>query len=260
MATDRTQLTDDPGNKRDFFVRFNKADRAWATWIAWVLEEAGHSVWFQDWDFRGNFVEHMNRAHQQADRTLAVLSDHYFGSDFTLAEWSARFAQDPAAREDRLVPVKVGPLTEEGILAPIVYADLTGCDEAEAQRRLLERVKKALDASYRSKPLTRPGFPGSPAREVPSKPQFPPIQTHLGAQSMLGGGSAGVSTRTIFGWAAAGLTVVVVLLGLWASSLFSKPGSVTASGGSVASGGGMFGNTITIQGPKPEPSGPGAKP
>src|SRR3954453_3168795 len=102
MATDRTQLTDDPGNRRDFFVSFNKADRAWATWIAWVLEEAGHSVWFQDWDFRGNFVEHMNHAHQQADRTLAVLSDHYFGSDFTLAEWSARFAQDPAAREDRL--------------------------------------------------------------------------------------------------------------------------------------------------------------
>src|SRR3954463_14035045 len=79
---------DDPDHKRDFFVSFNKADRDWATWIAWVLEEAGHSVWFQDWDFRGNFVEHMNRAHQQADRTLAVLSDHYFGSDFTLAEWS----------------------------------------------------------------------------------------------------------------------------------------------------------------------------
>ena len=96
-----------------FFVSFNQADRAWATWIAWVLEEAGYSVFFQDWDFRGNFVEHMNRAHAQARRTLAVLSDNYFGSDFTLAEWSARFAQDPAARDDRLVPVKVGPLTGE---------------------------------------------------------------------------------------------------------------------------------------------------
>src|SRR4051794_29849057 len=128
----------------------------------------------------------MNRAHQQADRTLAVLSDHYFGSDFTLAEWSARFAQDPAAREDRLVPVKVGPLTDEGILAPIIYADLTDCDEAEAQRRLLERVKMALDASYRPKPLTRPGFPGSPAREVPTKPQFPSVQTLLqGGAAML---------------------------------------------------------------------------
>src|SRR3954447_12711971 len=162
---------DDPDHKRDFFVSFNKADRNWATWIAWVLEEAGHSVFFQDWDFRGNFVEHMDRAHRQADRTIAVLSDHYFGSGFTLAEWSPRFAEDPAAREDRLVPVKVGPLSNRGILNTIVYADLTGCGEDEAKRRLLERVKKAL--GDRPKPTTRPGFPGSPAREVPSKPQFP---------------------------------------------------------------------------------------
>src|SRR5829696_4697722 len=246
---------DDTDHKRDFFVSFNKADRDWAIWIAWVLEEAGHSVWFQDWDFRGNFVEHMNQAHQQADRTLAVLSDHYFGSDFTLAEWSARFAQDPAARQDRLVPVKVGPLTDENILSPIVYADLTGCDEAEAQRRLFERVKKALDASYRPKPRTRPGFPGSPAREVPSKPQFPPVQTNPGiAQPTFGSGSAGKSKRVILGWAAAGLAVVLV--GLWASGLFSKPGNVTVQGGSVGAGGGMFGSTITIQQtPRPEPSG-----
>src|SRR3954470_2913352 len=147
-----TTLTDNLAIKRDFFVSFNKADRAWATWIAWVLEEAGHSVWFQDWDFRGNFVEHMNRAHQQADRTLAVLSDNYFGSDFTLAEWSARFAQDPAAREDRLIPVKVGPLTGDSIRGPITYADLTSCEEAEGQQQLLGRVKKAVDVDYRDKP------------------------------------------------------------------------------------------------------------
>src|SRR3954454_5624690 len=106
----------------------------------------------------------MNRAHTQAHRTLAVLSDHYFGSDFTLAEWSARFAQDPAAREDRLVPVKGGPLTGETILAPIIYAALTDCDEAEAQQRLLERVKKAVDPTYRAKPEVRPGFPSGPER------------------------------------------------------------------------------------------------
>src|SRR3712207_9134663 len=97
-------MTDVSDGKRDFFVSFNQADRAWATWIAWVLEEAGYSVFFQDWDFcGGNFVEQMSRAHAQARRTLAVLSDHYFGSDFTFAEWSARFAQDPAARDRKSV-------------------------------------------------------------------------------------------------------------------------------------------------------------
>jgi tetratricopeptide (TPR) repeat protein len=166
-------MAEAPDGKRDFFVSFNQADRAWATWIAWVLEEAGYSVFFQDWDFRGNFVEHMNRSHARAHRTLAVLSDNYFGSDFTLAEWSARFAQDPAGRDDRLVPVKVGPLTGETILGPIVHADLTECEETEAHRRLLARVKQAVDATYRPKPPTRPGFPGAPAREVPEKPRFP---------------------------------------------------------------------------------------
>src|SRR3954471_19649591 len=97
--------------KRDFFISFNQADRTWATWTAWVLEEAGYSVWLQDWDFRGNFVEQMDRAHRESERTLLVLSDSYFGSDFTFGEWSARYAEDPAGRQDWLVPVKIGPLT-----------------------------------------------------------------------------------------------------------------------------------------------------
>jgi hypothetical protein len=166
-------MSDGQDGRRDFFVSFNHADRTWASWIAWVLEEDGYSVFFQDWDFRGNFVEHMNRAHGQAQRTVAVLSDHYFGSEFTIAEWSARFAQDPASRHDRLVPVKVGTLAGENILGPIVYADLTGCLEEEAQERLLGRVAKAIDASYRSKPKSRPGFPGGPPRQMLAKPVFP---------------------------------------------------------------------------------------
>jgi hypothetical protein len=36
-------------------------------------------MFFQDWDFRGNFVEHMNRAHTQAHRTLAVILLHGSG-------------------------------------------------------------------------------------------------------------------------------------------------------------------------------------
>ena len=31
-------MTNASDGKRDFFVSFNQADRAWATWVAWVLE------------------------------------------------------------------------------------------------------------------------------------------------------------------------------------------------------------------------------
>ena len=41
-----------PPPKKDFFISYNKADRAWAEWIAWHLEETGgYSVAIQAWDF-----------------------------------------------------------------------------------------------------------------------------------------------------------------------------------------------------------------
>jgi hypothetical protein len=73
-------MTDASDDKRDFFVSFNQADRHWATWIAWVLEEKGYSAFFQDWDFRGSFIEQMHQASLRAGRTLVVLSDHYLHS------------------------------------------------------------------------------------------------------------------------------------------------------------------------------------
>ena len=30
--------------KKDFLISYNKADRAWAEWIAWQLEDAGYST------------------------------------------------------------------------------------------------------------------------------------------------------------------------------------------------------------------------
>ena len=62
---------------RDFFISYNSADRSWADWIAWVLEEQGYRVIIQVWDFRpgGNFVLDMQRATAEAERTVMVLSD-----------------------------------------------------------------------------------------------------------------------------------------------------------------------------------------
>lgn len=160
-------MTDSSDGKRAFFISFNKADRPWATWIDWVREEKSYLVFFQDWDFRRNFVEHMDEAHRNSAWTIAVLSDNYFGSKFTLLEWSARVAQEP----ERLIPVRVGALAQAHILDAMLYADMAGCDEAEAEQ--LGHIKKWIDPTHRPKPETRPSFPGVTAREVPEKPRFP---------------------------------------------------------------------------------------
>src|SRR4051794_34651553 len=102
-------MYDASDGQRDFFVSFTQADRAWATWIAWTLEGVGYSVFFQDWDFKGNFVLEMDKAHRRSRRTVAVLSPDYLASAFTVPEWSARFAQDATSEHDSLIPVQVRP-------------------------------------------------------------------------------------------------------------------------------------------------------
>jgi hypothetical protein len=93
----------------DFFVSRNKADKAWAQWIAWQLEQAGYETVVQDWDFGAgkNFVLEMQGATTNAGRTIAVLSPDFLTSAYTAPEWAAAFAQDPTGAKRKLVPVRV---------------------------------------------------------------------------------------------------------------------------------------------------------
>ncbi|MEK6302606.1 MAG: FxSxx-COOH system tetratricopeptide repeat protein [Acidobacteriota bacterium] len=155
---------------KDFFISYNKADRTWAEWIAWQLEEEGYTVVVQAWDFRpgGNFVLDMNRAAGEAERTIAVLSPDFLTSEFAQSEWAARFAKDPTGKDRLLIPVRVRECDVEGMLGQIVYIDLLKLDKAAAKRELLEGVKLG-----RRKPDAEPGFPGSPSGAIANEPRFP---------------------------------------------------------------------------------------
>src|SRR4249919_353427 len=88
------RMTDASDDKRDFFfISYTGADKAWAEWIAWQLEAAGHSVVLQAWDFRpgANFVLGMQRATERAERTVPVLSPSFLAARFTQPEWAAAF-------------------------------------------------------------------------------------------------------------------------------------------------------------------------
>lgn len=190
-------MTDSLDGKRDFFISFNKADHPWAAWIAWVLEEAGYTVWFQNWDFKGNFVLEMDKAHQQSRRTIAVLSPDYLASRFTAPEWAARFAEDATNRHDLLVPIRIRETSLSGMLATIVYIDLLGITWDEARQRLLDRV-----AGLRLKPKEEPVFPGGPlpaeARSVPVEPLFPATSQIANHQNDIKQIPVGANTRANF--------------------------------------------------------------
>ena len=127
----------------DFFISYNKADKTWAEWIAWELEEKGWTVVIQAWDFRpgSNFILEMQQAAAGAERTIAVLSPEYLASEFTQPEWAAAFAKDPTGKQRALLPVRVKKCDLAGLLGPIVYIDLVDQSEAEAQTALLSGIE-----------------------------------------------------------------------------------------------------------------------
>jgi cytochrome P450 len=132
-----------PGEeRRDFFISFNSADRAWAEWIAFEVEKAGYRTYFQHWDFApgSNFVLEMHRAARQSERTIVVLSPDYLKALFT-----------------QPVPLRVKECQPDGLLAAVVYENLVGLDEEEACAAL----RKALKAwqGGRAKPASV-AFPG----------------------------------------------------------------------------------------------------
>lgn len=142
---------------KDFFISYTKTDKDWATWIAWKLEKAGYTTLIQAWDFGPgtNFVIEMQKAHQHTSKTIVVLSQDYLSSSFATAEWAARFAEDPEAKERKLVPIRVRECNPEGLLGPVVYVDLVGISEHDAEAKLLEAFKEG-----RPKPLVQPPYPG----------------------------------------------------------------------------------------------------
>jgi hypothetical protein len=163
-----------------FFVSYTSSDRAWAEWIAFVLEEEGLSTVIQAWDFRpsSNFVLEMQRAAAGADRTIMVLSPDYLTSQFASAEWASAFADDPSGLGRKLLPVTVRECSPAGLLRAIVRIDLTGLDEESARSALL-----AGALGKRAKPSRRPAFPAAMAAREPKAFPGPKRATTTGRDS-----------------------------------------------------------------------------
>jgi hypothetical protein len=145
---------------KDFFISYNKADRAWAEWIAYQLEDANYSTISQAWDFLagGNFVLDMHKASQEAEHTIAVLSPDYLNpkAGFSQSEWAAAFKEDPTGERGKLLLVRVRECETKGLLGPITYIDFVGLDQPKAREKLLAEVRRE-----RRKPMDEPPFPPS---------------------------------------------------------------------------------------------------
>ena len=174
MDTDGNGLGEDGGRELDFFISYTQADRSWAVWIAWVLEEEGYQALVQAWDFvpGSNWISQMQDGSGRAARTIAVLSDAYLKSVYGGAEWQAAWADDPDGAKRKLLPVRVEDCGRPGLLKGVTGFDLFGIGEAAARSLLLSKVRAAVKG--RVKPSAKPDFPGAGAgTQLTGAPRFP---------------------------------------------------------------------------------------
>lgn len=155
---------------KDFFISYNGRDRNWAEWIAWILEKNNYTVTIQAWDFLagGNFILEMQQAATECAQTIAVLSDNYLNAVYTQPEWAAAFVQDPQGKNRTLIPIRVDKCEPKGILTAIIYIDIVGLMEDEAETKILAGVSKE-----RGKPKQRPLFPGNGNRVTSAQVAYP---------------------------------------------------------------------------------------
>src|SRR3954467_14784002 len=125
----------------DFFISHAGRDTGWAEWLGWQLQQAGHSIELDVWDWAPgeDFVARMSAALESADRLLAVCTEAYFASAFGGVELRAAFARHAVA-EGRILPVLVEPVALPPLYATLIPLDLTGLDEATAAARLRTRL------------------------------------------------------------------------------------------------------------------------
>jgi hypothetical protein len=115
------------------FLSCAVTDLAWASWIAWHLEDAGVGVLLDLLDGPLSGLE-------QCERALPVLSPAYVGSAPVQQAWQAVHDRDPEGMAALLAPVMVEPCRPPWPLSTVAYTDLTGLGEDEARTRLLDAV------------------------------------------------------------------------------------------------------------------------
>ena len=130
----------------DYFVTYHAADQRWAEWIGERLQEAGYSVELQSYDYwaRSSLILEMFAVSAIADATIAVLSPDFLAENLDRPEWSAAYAQDPAATQGILVPVRVRECDVGAALPEVGYIDLVGLEDGAAGAALLTAVRERL--------------------------------------------------------------------------------------------------------------------
>ncbi|ETX06538.1 toll/interleukin-1 receptor domain-containing protein [Candidatus Entotheonella palauensis] len=121
------------------FMSYSHADREWAELIRKFLVKQGFDVMMGVYSIGvgDSFIHEMERAIEDADIVLILMSPQYFASKWTYNELALA-----ATKEIPLIPVMIEPCEVSGLLSIYHHADLTS--DREAGLRLIAEAISRL--------------------------------------------------------------------------------------------------------------------
>jgi len=149
-------MTEQAEYKYDAFISYSHTDRAWV-WDELLprLERAGLRVCIDDRDFEIGVpsLVNMERAVDNSQHTLVVLTPTWIKSEWTEFESLLAGTADPAGRRRKLIPLMLKSCKLPTRIAMLTYADFTRPPEREAQMtRLVRSLGSATEALSHPEP------------------------------------------------------------------------------------------------------------
>jgi hypothetical protein len=137
--------------KIDFFLSFNRADRAAADLVYETVTGAGYSCFYQHQDIPegANFVQGMTLGLEEAATMLALYSPAYFQSKFALAELHAAFADDPLNERKSILPLLIKEYDVPKLFKFLAFVDCRNLVEADFRAKLLTALTPYRNARAR---------------------------------------------------------------------------------------------------------------
>lgn len=156
------------GSRQDFFISYHCADRLWAEWIAWQLEEAGYKTELPERNPQPNLdMIYDNRiAPSVAKQTIIILSPDYLNVRFTQNEWNKEFENTSPQRV--FVPIQVRECNPpfKARHPDMEVINLIGKDEETARRSLVEGVRQKRATAHLLTEFLLPPIKDIPGRNL----------------------------------------------------------------------------------------------
>lgn len=127
------------------FISHSSRDRKETEEVVKFLRSQGYTRILVDYDdFKGNFLDDMEKAVGSCDRMIAIVTSNYWESDYCRMEFEAMVRRDPRGTKRSVIMVLVKPTDIPFLYRGRIYINLEGKKGKDRKKHFISELKRLL--------------------------------------------------------------------------------------------------------------------